>query len=82
MPADACIAAPGLTRAQLAALEYHGHYRVDGRPGAENAACRYLLRSEPVRRPPPAPAGWTLVARESRPTDRDERIAIFRRSAR
>ena len=82
VPVDACIAAPGLTRAQLAALEYHGHYRVDGRPGAENGSCRYLLRSETVRRPPPAPAGWTLVARESRPTDRDERIAIFRRSAR
>jgi hypothetical protein len=82
VPADACIAAPGLTRAQLAALEYHGHYRVDGRPGAENGACRYLLRSETVRRPPPAPAGWALVARVRRPTDRDERIAIFRRAAR
>jgi 4-amino-4-deoxy-L-arabinose transferase-like glycosyltransferase len=79
VPQDACIAAPGLTRAQLAALEYHGRYRVDGRPGAEHGPCHYLLRSEAVRRPPPAPAGWTLVARERRPTDRDERIAIFRR---
>ena len=82
VPANACIAAPGLTRAQLAALEYHGRYRVDGRPGAENGSCRYLLRSETVRRPPPVPAGWTLLARERRPTDRDERIAIFRRTVR
>ena len=82
VPESACIAAPGLTRAQLAALEYHGRWHVDGRPGAEGGACDYLLRNEAVRRPPPAPAGWTLVARERRPTDRDERVAIFRRTAR
>ncbi|HSN32445.1 MAG TPA: hypothetical protein VLU41_07155, partial [Ideonella sp.] len=79
VPRDACIAAPGLTRAQLAALEYLGGYRVDGRQNSAAARCDYLLRNEAVRRPPPAPTGWTLVARERRPTDREETLAIFRR---
>jgi hypothetical protein len=62
----------------MAALEYFGDYRVDGRPGADTASgCVYLLRAEPVRTPKPAPAGWSLLAHERRPTDRDETIAIF-----
>lgn len=78
VPGTACIAAPSLSRAQMAALEYFGDYRVDGRPGADTASgCVYLLRAEPVRTPKPAPAGWSLLAHERRPTDRDETIAIF-----
>ena len=79
VPRDACIAAPGLTRAQLAALEYLGGYRVDGRQSAADSGCDYLLRNEAVRRPLPVPPGWTLVARERRPTDREETLAILRR---
>lgn len=81
IPGDACIAAPSLPLAQLAALEYMGHYRVDGRPLAADAGCDYLLRTDSERAPNTPPAGWDLVSRERQPTDRDERIAIFKRSA-
>jgi hypothetical protein len=78
VPSTACIAAPSLSRAQWAALEYFGDYRVDGRPGAESASgCTYMLRAERAKSPAPLPAGWSLVAYERRPTDRDEVIGVF-----
>jgi hypothetical protein len=82
VPAGACVLAPGLTRAQLAALEVLGHWRVDGRAGAApRRGCDYLLRNEAARAPPPAPPrGYVLLGRASRPTDRGEAIAIYRRA--
>jgi hypothetical protein len=81
VPHDACVAAPNLTRAELAALEYLGGYRVDGRAGAERrSGCAYLLRHEAVRAPRPAPPGYVLLGRERRPTDRDEEVAVYRRT--
>jgi hypothetical protein len=69
-----CISARGLARAPLAALEYFGRYRVDGRD-AGPPDCPVLMQPGQT----PAPAGWHLVARERRPTDRNEIIALYRR---
>ncbi|HET9646273.1 MAG TPA: hypothetical protein VFP68_23615 [Burkholderiaceae bacterium] len=72
----ACIATAGIPRSQVAALEVHGHYQVDATPGAEQRKCAVLLL--PARAP--APQGWKLIARERRPTEREETTAVYRRS--
>lgn len=79
VPRDQCIAGPELPRGQIVALEHMGGYRVDATGTPTAGACRYLLRLEGVSRPRPAPPGWTLVARERRPADREEVTAIYRR---
>ena len=81
VPPGSCIAAPGMGPPQVAALEYFGRYRVDARAdalaGAAAGACDVLLVTTDSS--PPPPAGWSLVARERRPTDREEVTSIFRR---
>jgi hypothetical protein len=79
VPGDACIWAPQLPRAMVAALEYHGHYRVEGTADEKRVQCEFLLLLEPPRVQYPIPPGWTLVARERRPTEREEQTAILRR---
>jgi hypothetical protein len=80
IPPQACIATANVPRALQAALEYFGRYRIDGARPAEAANCAYRLQMEPAGRPRPVPPGWDLVARERRPTDRDEVVAILRRA--
>lgn len=75
----ACIAAAELPRAMVAALQALGRYRVDATQPAADTSCGYWLRLETPQRPQPAPPGWSLVARERRPTERNEVTAIFRR---
>jgi 4-amino-4-deoxy-L-arabinose transferase-like glycosyltransferase len=70
-----CISARGLARPPLAALEYFGSYRVDARGGTPPEACPVLMQPAEAAPPP----GWRLVARERRPTDRREVIALYRR---
>jgi hypothetical protein len=81
IPHGACIAAPGLSPASVAALEHFGRWRVDARPSAPEAGCDYLLRVARGRPLPAAPAGWDFVAQARRPTDRDEITLVYRRSA-
>ncbi len=81
VPRDVCIAAPGMTRAQLAALEYFGDFRVDGTTSASATRCEFLLLTESLRQRKPVEPGWLLVARELRPSDKDEVIAIYRRNS-
>ncbi len=79
VPRDACIAAPGMNRAQLAALEYFGGYRVNGIESESSTRCEFLIVKEtPSQRVPVAP-GWLLMARELRPADKDEVFAVYRR---
>jgi 4-amino-4-deoxy-L-arabinose transferase-like glycosyltransferase len=78
IPRDACIAAPNLGRAPIAALEYFGRWKVDGRNGAERGVCTVLLL--PGNAATAAPGGWTYVASERRPTDRDGSTAVFHRA--
>ncbi len=79
VPAQACIAAPGLPPATVAALEHMGRWRVDAGPAAMDGPCRYAMqvtRSQPL---PPAPAGWKLAGTARRPTDRGEFTLVYRR---
>jgi hypothetical protein len=81
IPRQACIATASVPRALQAALEYFGGYEVDGARPAEASGCVYRVQKEPAARPRPVPPGWTLVAREREPTDREEVVAIFKRAA-
>jgi 4-amino-4-deoxy-L-arabinose transferase-like glycosyltransferase len=79
VPPAALICGQGLPRPQLAALEHYGHYRVDAATRHTDTRCDYLLQLETNSRPGPAIPGWTLVARERRPSDKEEVTAIYRR---
>ncbi len=79
VPADVCIAAPGMAPANVAALEYFGRWTVDASAGAADGPCSHLLRVTRVRPLPAAPPGWLLVAEAKRPTDRDEVTLVYRR---
>lgn len=78
VPAGACIEATGYPRAAVASLETFGHWRVEARP--EHAgACAVRLLQERRGQTTAVPPGWTVVARERRPTDRDEQTLVLRR---
>ncbi len=83
VPPEACVLAPNLPPANVAALEHFGRWRVDARPvlatGAE-ASCAHLLVVRRGVRQPEVPAGWTLLAQVRRPTEREEITWVYRRS--
>ena len=80
VPVDACIAAPGMPVAQVAALEYHGRYRVDAVTAVAQTPCDYLLLNETPRQPARVGAQWRLVARERRDSSGQDLTAIYRRA--
>ena len=80
VPREACIAAPGVPRAQLVALEYLGRFRVDATAAPDTTRCDYLLQMETRQKPGNAGPRWQRVATERRPTDREELTAIYRRA--
>lgn len=84
LPASGCVATQNLNRSQMAALEVHGTWRLSLDPRSTD--CRWLLmglqehRNTPAARQQlPELPGWTLVARERRPADRDELMLVYRR---
>lgn len=79
LPRDACVAAPGLAPAAVAAMEVFGKWRVDARAGAAAGPCPYLLRATRASPVPAPPPGWELVGQAQRPTDREELTLIYRR---
>ena len=79
VPANACIAAPGLAPATVAALEHFGRWRVDARSVKTDARCVYLLQVTRQRPYPAVPAGWERIAEVRRPTERDEVTLVYRR---
>ncbi len=79
VPAEACIAAPGLTPVAVAALEHMGRWRVDARPAAMEGPCDHALHITRAQPLPPAPAGWELAGTVRRPTDRGEFTLVYRR---
>lgn len=81
VPAGTCIAAPGLHRSAAAALEHFGRWQVDARPGAPADCALLLVPFRGISGPAPQRRGWDFVARERRPTDRDESTLIYRRRA-
>jgi len=80
VPAGACVAAPGVPRAQVVALEHLGGYRVDALASAETTRCDSLMLTEARRNPAPAGARWKLLARERRNNNDDEITAIYQRA--
>ena len=81
IPSGQCIAAPGQAASLIAALEFFGPYEVDASRGTARTRCNYLVRVTPVATPGPAPEGWTRIARERRPTDRNNLTSVYRRDA-
>jgi hypothetical protein len=79
IPAHACIAAPTLSRALIAALEYHGRWRVEAFADPARTDCPILLLPGTVRNEPATPPGWQRVAVERRPTDKEELSVVYRR---
>lgn len=61
-----CLAATGQNLATLAALEWHGGWRVNGRDPLNTSACSHAV----IGTGQPTPSGWQVVARVKRPTDR------------
>ena len=76
VPASGCIAAPGMARAQVVALEFLGGYEVDAKTSANDTRCDFLLltRTQAV---PKAP--WQFIARERRNRSDDDVTDIYRR---
>lgn len=82
VPRGACVRAPGMTRANVAALEVFGRHRVhtNAGAGATVTGCDHLLLSwRGSAPPPPVPAGWVLAAHLRRPTERSEQMLVLRR---
>lgn len=80
VPPGACIAAPGVSRAQVVALEYLGRFHVDAVTPAATTHCEFLLQLQ-TRQPTRAPGeGWKLLARERRNTSDEEITAVYRRT--
>lgn len=88
VPRGACVRAPGMSRAQVAALEVFGNHRVraDTRvPVAEPAgadACPHLVLAWRSNTLPPAPEGWVLQARLRRPGERSVQTLVYGRAQR
>ncbi|MEO6278492.1 hypothetical protein [Roseateles sp.] len=67
MPAQvSCLAASGQSLPTLAALEWHGGWRVEGRGMLATTPCSYAVISAGQ----PTPQGWQVIAQVTRPTDR------------
>ena len=81
VPVDACIAAPGVARGQLGALQYLGGFQLDAVTPVANTPCLYLLQMETRQRPSEVGPGWQLLTREKRNKNEDEVTAVYRRAA-
>ena len=75
-----CIAAPGVSAAQVAALEHFGRWTIDATPAALQGPCPLWLRIARERNLPPLPEGWREVAVVPRPTSRDELAQLLQRA--
>ncbi len=75
-----CVSAPGQALATIAALEYFTRVEVDARSSIDDTRCPYMIRQEARAAAIEVPAGWELVARERRPTDRVNIFALYRRT--
>ncbi len=76
-----CVAMPESPMARIAAIEQLGGYQVDAANPLAKTACNYFLRSERRDADQPAPAGWKLMTRVRRPTERKELVAIYVRES-
>lgn len=79
VPKQSCMAAPNMTRAQLASFEFFGDYRLDGNALLTTTQCNYLVMRETVKYRANVTASWQLLARVQRPSDKEEVFAVYRR---
>ena len=79
VPPQACLRAPGVSRAAVSAMEFFGRWRVDGRTVADDS-CEYMLRQGSIALVPGAVAGWRVLATLRRPTDSEELFVVYRRN--
>ena len=81
VPRGSCLAAPGVSRAQVMALDYLGGFRVDALTPAADTDCEFLLQMETRQSPAASASSWKLLARERRTSNDPEAAAIYRRRA-
>ncbi len=75
-----CVAAPGLPAAYVAALEIHANANVDAREGSmQSSDCKTALLVTHAATPVAAAAGWRVVERVRRPSERQELTLVLRR---
>ena len=77
VPTQGCVAAPGMTRAEVVALEYLGGYRVDAMTPAAATRCDFLLLERPQQAPG---APWQFINRERRNRNDDDVTDLYRRA--
>ena len=78
-PPATCAVAYGLSRNQVAALQYHGGLRMTTVP--DGASCNWLVAAEPLREYATIAGGqWLPRARAARPTDRADLLLLYQRS--
>jgi hypothetical protein len=80
VPRGACVMAPGMTRANVAALEVFGEHRVVTQPerSLPDDCRQHLVVAWRGSTLPPAPAGWTLKAHLRRPGERSDQMLVYR----
>ena len=76
VPTGGCVAAPGMTRAQVVALEYLGGNRIDAMTPDTATPCEFLLLTR-AQTAPDTP--WQFVGRERRNRSDDDVTDIYRR---
>ena len=81
-PAGGCVARRNVGDAQRALLDYFAGVRTVPLDSGAAAGCTMLLAQSSPSRPEPAQPGWEETWRGSRPGDRNESFAIYRRAAR
>ena len=77
IPAGGCVAAPGMPRAQVVALEYLAGYRIDAVTPATDTRCDHLLLARPQGKAPPP---WEYIGRERRNRNDDDITDLYRRA--
>jgi hypothetical protein len=77
--APGCVEAAGLTRSQVAALQFHGGLKLQ--MAQAEPACPWRVEGMVTRGPAARPhdaARWTLVAVVGRPTDARDTLRVYR----
>ena len=80
IPTRDCISAPGLSRAEVVALEHMGGYRVDAVTPPSATRCPFMLQMQARLAPAASVPGWELLARERSNPNEVEFAAIYRRA--
>lgn len=76
VPLDSnCLAAPQLSTATLAALEFRGGWRVEANRPLSESACQFALQAASAT----TPVGWTLLGLTQRPMDRQASFKILQK---